>query len=228
MSAIDAIAPWRAAAPVQPGGYAVELPPERLGHARAKAAYALRRAARKNATVWTVVHADPAAVRAAFDRLAELYRVRWRGRERQGTSYSDVAVEADRYRRVLPMLAERGLVRIVEVLESGRLVASTLGLLAGRGALFHTTATVPGGALRGPGHIAMLAWVEEAVAAGACGMYLGRGAGEPEGPKARLGAREISLADVLIAPSPGRQRAIGLGRATIQGVRRSAADRWPW
>jgi CelD/BcsL family acetyltransferase involved in cellulose biosynthesis len=222
MPAIDAAAPWRSAVPVEPGGYAVELPPERLEHARGKAAYALRRAARRDAEVRTEIHADPEDVEAAVDRLAALYRARWSGREREGESYSDITVEPERYRLVLPVLAERGRVRIVEVLESERLVASTLGLLAGRGALFHTTATDPGRALRGPGHIAMLAWVEEAAAAGARAMYLGRGAGEPEGPKSRLGAHAISLADVLVASSPARQRAIGLGLAALHRVRQPA------
>src|SRR5919197_5784809 len=95
------------------------------------------------------------------------------------------------------------------------LVASVLGLLSGRGALFHTTATRPGGALRGPGHVAMLTWVEEAAAAGAEVMYLGRGAGQPESPKARLGARAFPLFDVLAARSAGRQSAL----ATVLGVK---------
>ena len=219
LPAIEAAAPWRMVAPVRPGGYAVELPPKRLEHARGKAAYARRRAARRDAEVRTEIHADPDAVRPAFDRLVQLYRTRWSSREREGESYSDITCESERYRRVLPVLAERGRVRIVEVLESGRLVAATLGLLAGRGALFHTTATDTGGVLRGPGHIAMLAWVEEAAAAGAHRMYLGRGAGEPEGPKARLGAHEVPLADVLAAPSPTRQRAVRLGLSALHRVR---------
>ncbi len=205
MGAVGSAVPWRRATVVEPPGYVVRLPPSRLDHARDKAAYAVRRAGRKGAAIRVRTAADPDEIRGAFDRLAKLYRQRWRGREQEGARYSDVAHVPLRYHALLPVIAAAGRVRIVEVYEGAELVASLLGLLCGRGALFHTTATRPDGALRGPGHVAMLAWVEEAAAAGAEIMYLGRGAGQPEGPKARIGAEALPLFDVLAAPSPRRQ-----------------------
>jgi CelD/BcsL family acetyltransferase involved in cellulose biosynthesis len=204
--ALEAVAPWRRAALVHPCGWVVDLPPPRLDHARRKAAYARRRAARRGAEIAVSVWRDPDDVGPAFERLVDLYRNQWRGREAEGSRRSDVVTRADRYRELLPALAVAGRVRIVEVLEDGRVASTKLGLLAGRGALFHTTATAPGGSLRGPGHQAMLAWVEAATAAGAEVMYLGRGAGEPEGPKARLGPSRLDFANVLVAASARRQR----------------------
>jgi hypothetical protein len=91
------------------------------------------------------------------------------------------------HRRVVAAMAARGEVRLVEVLEDDEPVAVSLNLLAGRGALFHTTGTRVGGRLRGPGHLTMLAGVEAAMAAGGEVMNLGGTAGEPEGPKGALG-----------------------------------------
>ena len=224
--AVRAAAPWRRATRVDPPGYVAAVPPPRLEHARARAAYALRRAARKGADVRVQTSTHPDEIAAAFDRLAELYAERWRGRERAGARYSDVAAAPGRYRTILPRLAAKGRVRIVEVYEGTALTASLLGLVSGRGALFHTTATRPGGALRGPGHIAMLGWVDAAAAAGAEIMYLGRGAGGPEGPKARIGADELPMFDVLLAPSPRRQSALDAllrAKAVLTATRRGAA-----
>jgi hypothetical protein len=208
IGAIGSAAPWRRATEVQPPGYVVGIPPTRLDHARDRAAYALRRAERKGAGIRVRTISRENEIRSAFERLVRLYQDRWRGREREGARYSDVAEAPGRYLAMLPALAGAGRVRIVEVYEDAVLAASVLGLLAGRGALFHTTATRPGRALRGPGHVAMLAWVDEAAAAGAEIMYLGRGAGQPEGPKARLGAEPLPLFDVLVAPSARRQAAL--------------------
>jgi CelD/BcsL family acetyltransferase involved in cellulose biosynthesis len=220
--ALDLVAPWRRSTATTPCGWMIELPPPRLEHARARAAYALRRAERNGAAVTTCVRREEREQAQSFDRLVRLYRERWRGRESEGNRHSDIAVEQERYHALFAALAERRKARIIEVFEDDRLVASTLGFLTGKGALFHTTATEPGGALRGPGHVAMLAWVDEAVDAGAEAMYLGRGAGEPEGPKARLGARPIELMDVLAAPSRARQRVL---EATLDVL---AAARGTW
>ena len=208
LPALRAAAPWLRETPVEPPGYVVEVPPPRLDHARARAGYALRRAARKGVAARVCTSAHPGEIGSAFDRLAQLYAERWRGREREGSRHSDVATAPGRYRAVLPELAATGRARIVEVYEDAMLAASVLGLVSGRGALFHTTATRPGGALRGPGHVAMLGWVDAAAAAGAEVMYLGRGAGDPEGPKARIGAEVLPLSDVLAAASPRRQSAL--------------------
>jgi len=223
--ALDAVAPWRAAARVSPCGWMVDLPPTRLDHARHKAEYAVRRAERRGAAVAVAVWHEPEGVRAAFERLVELYRDQWRGREAMGSRHSDVASGADRYRELLPALAAAGSVRIVEVREDGHVAATKLGLLAGRGALFHTTATAPRANLRGPGHLAMLAWVDAAMAAGAEVMYLGRGAAEPEGPKARLGPRRLDLVDVLVAPSAREQRRLNALRGLATRLRRLRGGR---
>jgi CelD/BcsL family acetyltransferase involved in cellulose biosynthesis len=218
--AFRAVAPWRTAVPVIPGGWVVELPPPRLEYARRKAEYARRRAVRRGAKIAVTVMRHPDDVCAGFERLVHLYRHQWRDRAAEGDRYSDVVVRADGYRELLPALAAAGRVRIVEVFDDGELAASKLGLLAGRGALFHTTATAPRANLRGPGHIAMLTWVEEAIAANAQVMYLGRGAGDPEGPKARLGPTEVPLADVLAARSVGSQRVLEASRRLVGRLRR--------
>jgi hypothetical protein len=221
--AIHTVAPWGRETSISPGGYMIELPPPRLERARSKNGYALRRAARHGAQITVAVRREEHELLGAFQRLSALYRRRWRGREDERDRHSDIIPAAPRYHALLPLLARRDRARIVEVFEGDQLVASTLGFVTGRGALFHTTATEPDGRLRGPGHVAMLAWVEEAMAAGAEVMYLGRGAGEPEGPKMRLGAHEVPLFDVLLARSAVQQRVMEFGTAARAPIRRARA-----
>jgi CelD/BcsL family acetyltransferase involved in cellulose biosynthesis len=220
LAAVAAALPWARWTAVAPGGYVTPLPPTRLTHARSRAAYETRRANRKGARLTIEVSARPAEVGEAFDRLVGLYRSRWRDDERSGDAYSDIVTEHRRYARLLPALAAENAVRIVEVLDGDHLLASLLGLVHGSGAVFHTTATDPTPAVRGPGHLAMLGWVEEATALGASVMYLGRGGGHPEGPKLRLGATELPLVDVLAAGSRSLQRGLTAALAVRSRLRR--------
>lgn len=122
----------------------------------------------------------------------------------------------------LTLLAEAGSVRIVEVFENSYLVATVLGLLVGRGAGFHTTATRLGGRLTSPGHLALLTWTDIARDEGATTMVLGRGAGNPEGPKRKLGAIEAPFATFLVARSEPLQRLLERAlrvRRTLSGLR---------
>src|SRR5262249_35788637 len=99
-------------------------------------------------------------------------------------------------------MAVRGAVRLVEVFQDGELIASILGLISGRGALFHTTATRVVSHLRGPGHLAMLTLVEEAVSAGAEVLDVGLGGGNPEGPKGKLEPLNVPFVSCCVLARP--------------------------
>jgi hypothetical protein len=223
LAALGSTVQWRSARRVTPPGYLVKLPPPKLEKARAKSEYSIRRASRKGAEIEVKTRSHESELMPAFERLCDLYRGRWRGREDEGNRHSDIVVATSRYEVVLLGLARSGRVRIVEVFENDSLVASVLGFTAGRGALFHTTATKTAGALRGPGHIAMLAWVDEAMKMGCTAMYLGRGAGEPEGPKGRLGATELPLYDVVAARTRGRHLSLEVSAIVGHAIRGARA-----
>jgi hypothetical protein len=183
--ALREAASWHVVKPTVPG-WVVKLPPPGLEKLYRKVNYRIRRARRLGASIDVHTHADPASVRAGLERLFRLHSQRWHGRF-DVSHFSDTGANRARYREVIAAMAAEGRVRIVEVFESGALVASMLGFLAAGGSMFHTTGTRDGGRLRGPGHVAMLAWVEAALAGGAESMHLGRGSCEAEGPKAVLG-----------------------------------------
>jgi CelD/BcsL family acetyltransferase involved in cellulose biosynthesis len=221
-ASVAAALPWARSTPVVPSGYLTPLPPPRLEYARSRAAYETRRAERKGVALRVLVSRRPEEVLEAFDRLVALYLLRWGDDRQAGSGYSDVVTERATHRRLLPDLAARDAVRIVEVVDGDHLLASVLGFVHGTGALFHTTATDPTSAVRGPGHLAMLAWVEEAMALGATQMYLGRGGGDPQGPKARLGATEVPLVDVLAATTRLLQPGLGAAAAVRTCIGRGA------
>ncbi|HSP72152.1 MAG TPA: GNAT family N-acetyltransferase [Gaiellaceae bacterium] len=197
--------PW---AKVEPGaeGWILPLPPPRLEHAEAKAAYTARRAERLGAKLEVRRWRDAVDVAPALERLFELHEARWRGRSDAIPSFSSTRETTEWHRAVIAAAARLQRARIVEVWEDGILVASVLGLLHGRGSLFHTMAIRPGGRLRGPGHLVLLELAKELHAAGAAGMDLGWGAGEPDGPKARLGPRRVEVVRLLAARSRRMQR----------------------
>jgi hypothetical protein len=180
------------------------LPPTGLRRARKKAHYYVRHALREGVAVETVVRRRPAEVLPALERLFVLHEQRWRGREGAVQQFRS---EHDRwlYRQGVGGLARRGEARIVETWEDGTLVASNLCLLAARGAMFHTTATRLGGRLEGPGHVALLAMVEEAMEAGAEIMYLGRGL---SGPKRRMRPELVPAGSLFVARRRAAQRAL--------------------
>lgn len=168
------------------------------------------------------VSRGPDEIVEAFERLVTLYLRRWSSDRDAGDAYSDVVTERARYVRLLPALAARNAARIAEVLDGETLLASVLGFVHGSGALFHTTATEAASPVRGPGHLAMLAWVEEAMNLGATEMYLGRGGGDPQGPKARLGATEIPLVDFVAASRRSFQRGLRAALAVRSHVKADA------
>ncbi len=200
--AVATRAPWCRSRPDFPG-WATPLPPPKLGHARTRAEYEIRRAERAGAHVAVDVLAEPDHVAKALERLFELHELRWQGRPHALPRFSTTERQRALYRRAVAALARSGRVRIVEVREDDTVVASCLGLLHGRGALFHTTATRTGGRLRSPGHVAMVAWADVAGFAGAEVMALGQSADQPEGPKSRIGSVAVPYA-LLFA---GRSRA---------------------
>jgi len=153
-----------------------------------------------------------------LERLFQLHRERWTGRNDVSLFSETEACRAWHRRAIAPMVS-RGAVRIIELMENGELVAAILGLLAGRGAIFHTPATRIGGILRGPGHVAMLAWVDAAMKAGAEVMQLGRGSGEPEGPKGSLGPTMVDCGFLLA----GRTHTIHRLLATALWLRKKAS-----
>jgi Acetyltransferase (GNAT) domain len=203
--ALSQVTPWVYSRPWIEG-WIVKLPPPKLENLRQGVGYRLRRAQRLGASIEVRKHTDPHAIESALERLFDLHRQRWLGRK-DFSHFSDTTKSRDWHRQAIAAMAARGHVRIIEVLEDHTLVASLLGLLAGRGSIFHTPATRIGGRLRGPGHVAMHAWVEAAMEAGAESMHLGRGSGEPQGPKGSLGPTRIESGFLLASRG---MRAVGV------------------
>jgi hypothetical protein len=208
-------------------GWIVPLPPPTLERRQKEAAYHLRRAEKLGASVSVSVLKEPEAVLPGLDRLFVLHQQRWTGRSDE--SYFS-ATESQRtwHRHAVAAMAAHGAARLVEVFEDDQLVASSLGFIAGSGALFHTTATQVGGRLRGSGHIALLALVEAATEAGATFMYLGSGGG-PGGPKADLEPVRAPLGSFLVARSPAAQRFFNASLSLHAAARvapRGLIDRW--
>jgi len=214
------VAPW-GHAQHQESGWMVALPPPRAERVRKNVLYYQRRAVRLGARVSVETRVSPDEVDAALARLFALYEDRWRSRS--GTSpWFHTEEQRAWYRRAVGQMAEAGSVRIVEVFENDYVVATVLGLLAGRGAGFHTTATRLGGRLKSPGHLALLTWTDIARDEGATTMVLGRGAGNQEGPKRKLGAIEVPFATFLVARSEPLQRLLERAlrvRRTLSGLR---------
>jgi GNAT acetyltransferase-like protein len=220
-NSMNRVAPWGHVQHQEPG-WTVALPAPRAGRMRKNVRYVLRRAERLGVRVSIEVRVSPDEVDAALPRLFALYEDRWRSRS--GTSpWLDTEEQRAWHRRAIGQMAEVGSVRVVEVFENGYLVATVLGLLAGRGAGFHTTATRLGGRLESPGHVALLTWTDIARDEGAETMVLGRGAANPEGPKRRLGSVEVPFANFLVARSEPLQRLLERAlrvRRSLSGRRR--------
>jgi CelD/BcsL family acetyltransferase involved in cellulose biosynthesis len=204
--AIRQVAPWAAIANDWGDGWIVGLPPPVLARRERQVALDRRHAERQGVRVAVEVRRDSAAVAEALERLFDLHRRRWATRRDDMSRFSKSAGERAWHRQALGRMAEERRVIITEVREDGRLVASTLVLLAGQGALFHTTAMAPGGVLRSPGHSALLAALVAAREAGATVMHLGRGGGEH---KLRWQPERDRLARIAAARSPGQQRLLG-------------------
>jgi CelD/BcsL family acetyltransferase involved in cellulose biosynthesis len=201
---LAAVAPWRRETTFSER-WLLSGPPPRLDYVRRQAGYDLRRAARRGAEVEVRVAAEPDDVARALTRLFRVHRDRWRERPDEQARIATTQVHRGWNLRTIVAMAARGNVRLVEVVEDGRTVAASLGLLHGCGGLAHTTAVRVGGVLRQPGHLAALARFEALAQAGATAIDLGHGAGEPGGPKRRLGPEPDPLVMLFAARSPSRQ-----------------------
>jgi hypothetical protein len=201
-------------------GWILPIPPPRLGHSQRRAQYEQRRAERRGAHISVAVAETPGAVLPALERLFDLHRQRWDIRPGEIARFSTTARHRDWYRRLVSLLAERREVQVSEVTEDGRVVASVLSFLYGHGSIFHTTAIGHADHLRQRGHVALLACVEAAAAAGADVMDLGWGAGYPGSPKARLGPTQVPIARLLAASSPRRQRFVERLDVAASGLER--------
>ena len=206
-------------------GYVLPLPPPRGEYAEKRVAYNLRRAARLGCELSLQTASEPRAVEAALERLLALHRERWRGRTDLLPKFAATDTLTDWHRRAVLALAQDGGVLIVELFEDGTLVGSVLGLVHGRGALFHTMAVHPGGRLRGPGHVVLLELARQAHAAGASALDLGWGAGEQNGPKARLGPERIQVVRMLAARDRRHQRVLEHALRLRSRVRRATRAR---
>lgn len=164
----------------------VELPAPKIEKLKKKNASRLRRAHREGVKTVVHTHSDVDSIAPALERLFLLHLRRWEGRN-DVSRFSKTPFYRSWTRSLVMELAGLQRVRIIEVTVDEQPAAMVLGFLFGRGALYHTPAVEPDCRLKSAGHIAMQAWVEAAMEAGAEVMNLGRGSGEPQGPKAALG-----------------------------------------
>lgn len=172
--ALPAAFPWARAEAEPLVSWSLELPGERLARRRERVAYHLRRAERLGARVERHVHAEPAALAAALERLLDLHRERWSGRA-DVVRFSRRPADRDWHRRAVASAGAVGRVQIVEIREDDRTVAAILMLIAGPAATLYVGAIAPDGQLKGPGHAAILTAVEAALIAGTTTVDLGRG-----------------------------------------------------
>ncbi|HEX7525640.1 MAG TPA: GNAT family N-acetyltransferase [Gaiellaceae bacterium] len=203
--ALAVVAPWRSATDTAERWIASCAPAE-LEYARKRAAYELRWSARRGAEVQISVAREPAEVAAALERLFRLNRVRWRDRLDETPRFATTQAHRRWNRRAVAAMAELGRVRIVEVVEDGRVVAGCLGFVYADGGLAHTQGMRLGGTLREPGQVVILAIVEALGEAGATAVDLGYGSGQPGGPKQRLGTTGDPMSMIVAARSGGLQR----------------------
>ncbi|MGZ8693517.1 MAG: GNAT family N-acetyltransferase [Gaiellaceae bacterium] len=200
-------------------GWVAPLPPPRLAHALTRFGQDCRRATRRGAHLTFRVASTPDEVPAALERLFDLHAARWRARGGEIPRFSTTERHRSWYRRVISAMAARGEVRIAEVLEDGEVFAADMGLLAGRGGFGHTTSIRLGGKLDEPGHASQLNLLRALEEAGVEVVDLGWGAGEPGGPKARVGPTQVIVKGFLAAGSPRSQRALRAALMLRQSLR---------
>ena len=210
-------APWARAFPEQPG-YRVALPSPRVSRLERKSTYSIRRAERLGIDVNVTLVEAPDEVVSALDRFFAVHESRFPPGASGDRRFANESARRW-YRDTIGGLARESRVFLIEIQESGYLMASQLTLLAGHGALFHGAATRPGGRLRGPGHVLMHLSLQHALDKGARVMDLGQFAGQPGGPKDRVGPSAIPCAHLAIARSARGQRLLNLAIATRKAAR---------
>jgi hypothetical protein len=236
VAALRRRAPWASIRAGRASTWVVSLPlrPElRSGQVR-ELAKDERRALRAGVALDISVAERPEDAVPAVVRLFRLHRERWAGRPEENASFSSTRRTRAVYREAVAAAARAGYVRVIEVREraggeaggdgggEGRLVASQLALLAGRGAVTHTTA-MSRGTSRSPGHHAFLATLDLMAEAGCELVDIGGGALESTSPKGRLAPAHDPFVEIAAARSPSIQRLIGLGitaRAAARAARR--------
>ena len=209
-------APWARAFPEQPG-YRVALPSPRVSRLERKSTYSIRRVERLGIEVNVRLAEAPHEVLSALDRFFAVHESRFPPGANGDRRFANEPTR-QWYRDTIGRLARESRAFLIEIQESGYLMASQLTLLAGHGALFHGAATRPGGRLRGPGHVLMHLSLQHALDKGArrhgsrtvCGS-----AGRAERP-----CRAIRN-----PLRPSRDRALGSRAARAQPCRRDAESR---
>jgi CelD/BcsL family acetyltransferase involved in cellulose biosynthesis len=225
--ALAAVAPWHEAV-VTGERWLLPWPAPRLAYAQKRAARELRHARGAGVEVEVRVAAEPDDVARALVRLFRIHRDRWRGRANETPRFATTRAHRLWNLHAVAALAVGGHVRIAEVTEDGRPIAASLGFVHGGGAVGHTQAIRPGGVLREPGHVAILACLEALAAAGATGFDLGVSSGEAGGPKTRLGSIADPIALLFAAASSRRQRTYEAARLLRDGLRRvGKTAAWP-
>ena len=209
--------PWRGRADVMGEGWLAHLPPPSLVQLRDRVAKETRKA---STTLETKVSSAPDDVAAALDRMFVLHRARWHGRPEEIPVFSATDRYRSWHRRVAVALASEGRTRIVEVIEEGDLIASQLAYVLPPAALWWAGTSRRDARVRSPGHAAILALVEMAVAEGLTMLDLGLGANEPGGPKARLDPQARRFHRVVAGDSRVVQRKVTLLLAARDLARR--------
>lgn len=223
VAAVERQAPWGSVRPAPSGTLVVELPTQTRPRFLRSLAKDERRAGRAGVRVETCVAADPEAIAQPLERLFRLHRERWWGDPQENANFSTSAVTRAFHRNAVAAVAREGRAQIVEVIEDGRLVASHLSLLAGRGGLAYTMAMRPGKGLASPGHRAYFVAVDELEAAGCEAVDIGGGPLDPASPKGRLKPTHEPFVEIFVAASPRVQRLANsarTGRAVVRRVRR--------
>ena len=222
VAAVERRAPWGSVRPAPSGTLVVELPTPTRPRLLRSLAKDERRASRAGVRVETWVTTDPEAIARALERLFRLHRERWWGDPQENANFSTSAETRALHRNAVAAVAREGRAQIVEIAEDGRLVASHLSLLAGRGGVAYTMAMRRGKGLASPGHRAYVVAIDELQAAGCEVVDIGGGTLDPASPKGRLKPTHEPFVEVFVAASPRLQRMANsalAGRATVRRIR---------
>ena len=188
-------------------GWIAPIPLPRDSYVRGHIAKDIRQAKRKGAVIEMRVATSDAEIDSALERLFAVHHGHWSARQDFLPRFSATEDLRARNRRAVLALAKTQESFIVEVLENGEVAAAGIGLLAGQGLAYHTTAARRGTSLREPGHACALEVVDQAAARGATVVDLGPGAAGPSSIKARIGANGVPIHPVMCAQSAALLRA---------------------
>ena len=183
-------------------GWVAPIPLPRDAHMRARVGKDMRQAQRKGAENVIRIATSPAEISPALDRMFDLHHSYWKTRPDYIRRFSATEALRDLNRCAVLALAESGDSFVVEVLEDGRAIAASIGLLAGHGLVSYTSATQRNTILKEPGYASLLAEIDHAASRGATAVDLGSGAGGPGTVKGRAGAILTPIDLIMCARSP--------------------------